>query len=91
VFLSLFGSFSQLAHAPSVVALQDPPVYRGKLPSFQFYSSFSPPGTGNKKPALLFMFLVPFCSLLLYFCGSLTGVTSGLLTISPLMVSSTPL
>jgi len=50
VFLSLFGLFSQLAHAPSVVALQDPPLYRGKPPSFQFYSCFSPPGTGNKKP-----------------------------------------
>jgi len=50
VFLSLFGSFSQLAQTPSVVALQDPPVYRGRLPSFQFYSGFSPPGTGTMKP-----------------------------------------
>ena len=49
MFLSLFGSFLQLAHAPSVVALQDPAVYRGNLPSFQFYSSFSPPSSGNKK------------------------------------------
>ena len=26
VFLSLFGSFTQLAHIPCIVALQDPPV-----------------------------------------------------------------
>jgi len=30
VFLSRFGSFTQLAHPPSIVALQDPPVFRGK-------------------------------------------------------------
>jgi len=54
VFLSLFSSFSQLAHRPSIVALQDPPVYRGKLPSFQLFTSFAPPVTGNKKPRVAF-------------------------------------
>jgi len=34
VFLSLFGSFTQLAQSRSIVVLQDYPVYRGKLPSF---------------------------------------------------------
>ena len=43
VFLSLFGSFTQLSHPPSIVALQDPPVYRGKLPSFNLFTVFSPP------------------------------------------------
>ena len=62
MFLSLFGSFSQLAHTPSVVALQDPLVYRGKLPSFQFYSSFSPPSIGNKKPRVAFYVFTSFLS-----------------------------
>jgi len=43
VFLSLFGSLTQLAHPPSIVALQDPPVYRGGLHSFGLFPSFSPP------------------------------------------------
>jgi len=50
VFLSLFRSFTQLAHPPSIVALQDPPVYRGKLPSFNCFSDFSPPTEGGCKP-----------------------------------------
>ena len=33
-YFLLFGSFTQLAHPPSIVALQDPAVYRGKLLSF---------------------------------------------------------
>ena len=54
MFLSLFGSFTQLAHPPSVVALQDPPVYRGKLPSFNLFTVFSPPITGGCKPRVAF-------------------------------------
>jgi len=54
VFLSLFGSFTQLAHPPSIVALQDPPVYRGKLPSFSLFTLFSPPTTGGCKPRVAF-------------------------------------
>jgi len=50
VFLSLFGSFTQLAHPPPIVALQDPPVYRGKLHSFNLFSLFSPPTDGGCKP-----------------------------------------
>jgi len=54
VFLSLFGSFTQLALPPSIVALQDPPVYRGKLPSFNSFTVFSPPATAVCKPRVAF-------------------------------------
>jgi len=54
VFLSLFVSFTQLAHPPSIVALQDPPVSRGKLPSFNLFTVFSPPTTGGCKPRVAF-------------------------------------
>jgi len=54
VFRSLFGSFTQLAHPASIVALQDPPVYRGKLPSFNLFTVFSPPTTGGCKPRVAF-------------------------------------
>jgi len=54
VFLSLFGSFTQLAHPSSIVALQDPPVYRGKLPSFNFFTGFSPLTNGGCKPRVAF-------------------------------------
>jgi len=50
VFLSSFGSFSQLSRPTSVVTLQDPPLYRGELPSFQLYTCFSPPSFGSSKP-----------------------------------------
>jgi len=59
VFLSLFGSFTQLAHPPFIVALQDPPVYRGKLPSFNLFTVFSPPTTGGCNHGLLFTFIIP--------------------------------
>jgi len=54
VFLSLFGSFTQLTHLPSIVALQDPPVYRGKLPSFNLFTVVSPPTTAACKPWVAF-------------------------------------
>ena len=54
MFLSLFGSFTQLAHPASIVALQDPPVYRGKLPSFNLFTAFSPPTNGGCKPRVAF-------------------------------------
>jgi len=54
VFLSLFGSFTQLAHPPSIVALLDPPVYRGKLPSFNSFTVFSPPTSGGCNPRVAF-------------------------------------
>jgi len=54
VFLSLFGSFSQLALPPSIVALQDPPVYRGKLPSFNLFTVYSGPTDRGCKPRVAF-------------------------------------
>jgi len=54
VFLWLFGSFTQLSIPPSIVDLQDPPVYRGKLPSFNQFTVFSPPSDGGCKPRVAF-------------------------------------
>jgi len=54
VFLSLLGSFTQLSLPPSIGALQDPPVYRGKLPSFNLFTVFSPPTDGGCKPRVAF-------------------------------------
>jgi len=54
VFLSLFGSFSQLALPPSIVTLEDPPVYRGKLHSFNLFTVFSPPTDRGCKPRVAF-------------------------------------
>jgi len=42
VFLSLMNSFSQLTSPPMIIALQDPPVRRGQLPSFSTYKCFHP-------------------------------------------------
>ena len=73
MILSLFGSFIQLSHPPSIVALQDPPVYRGKLPSFNLFTVFSPLTAGGCKPRVAFYFYSLFLStvsLLLRFFGS---------------------
>ena len=83
VFLSLFGLFSQLAHTPSIIALQDPPVYRGKLPSFQLYTSSSPPLLQIRSPGWHFMFLVHFYPRLHYFHVSSIGATLWRLTSLP--------
>ena len=61
MFLSLFGPFTQLAHPPSIVALQEPPVYRGKVPSFNLFTVFSLPTTGGCKP---WVSLYPYSSFL---------------------------
>ena len=62
MFLSLFGSFTQLALPPSIVALQDPPVYRGKLPSFSLFTAFSPPTDRGCKPRVAFYVFDSFLS-----------------------------
>jgi len=62
VFLSLFGSFTLLAHPHCIVALQDPPVYMGKLPSFNLFSAFSPPTSGGCKPRVAFYVYSSFLS-----------------------------
>jgi len=43
VFLSLFESFKETTTYPSIVLLQDPPVNRAHLPSFNGFKSFFPP------------------------------------------------
>jgi len=63
VFLSLHCSFLQLAHTPSIVALQDPQVNRGKLPAFHLYTSFSPPVTASKKPRVALYVFSSFLSM----------------------------
>src|SRR5712664_3686606 len=50
VFLSYFGSFeSSLPHPPSLVALQDPQIFSGRLLSFPGYTSFAPPPSAASK------------------------------------------
>jgi len=83
VFLSLFGSFSQLACTPSIVTLQDHPAYRGKLPSSQLFSSLWPSGTGSKKPRVAFYVFSLFLStvtLLAYFFERLDVMALALFT-----------
>ena len=43
VFLSLFESFKEATTYPSIVLLQDPPVNKAHLPSFNSFKSFFPP------------------------------------------------
>jgi len=43
VFLSLFESFKEATTYPSIVILQDPPVNKAQLPSFNGFKSFFPP------------------------------------------------
>ena len=62
VFLSLFGSFTQLAHPPSIVAVQDRPVYRCKLPLFNLFTAFSPSTTGGCEPWVAFYVYSSFLS-----------------------------
>src|SRR5437868_1080296 len=48
VFLSLFNSFQGLPQSPQLVFLQDPPFYRGRLPSFSGFKAFAPPPPQGK-------------------------------------------
>ena len=54
VFLSLFNSFASAKCPPDIVCLQDPPFWRSRLPSFQNYTSFAPPGGSGSKPKVAF-------------------------------------
>src|SRR5437588_8561298 len=42
VFLSFFHSFATAKAPPDIVCLQDPPIWRGRLPSFPGFQSFAP-------------------------------------------------
>src|SRR5207237_3710907 len=47
VFLSFFHSFATAKAIPDIVCLQDPPVWRGRLPSFPGFQSFAPAVSGR--------------------------------------------
>ena len=54
MFLSLFNSFASTKCPADIVCLQDPPFWRSRLPSFQNYTSFAPPGGTGSKPKVAF-------------------------------------
>src|SRR5437588_5745341 len=47
VFLSFFQSFATAKAPPDIVCLQDPPVWRGRLPSFPEFQYFAPAVNGR--------------------------------------------
>src|SRR5437588_7671324 len=52
VFLSLFNSLKACHPIPQIVAIQDPPVWNSRLPSFRLFKAFNPPAPkGNRPPA----------------------------------------
>ena len=64
VFLSLMSSLLSLPTPPMIVALQDPPVRSGNLPSFSSWKCFHPP---HKRPRVAFfvhLFLIASTSIL---------------------------
>ena len=54
MFLSLFNSFASAKCPPDIVCLQDSPFWRSRLPSFQNYTSFAPPGGSGNRPQVAF-------------------------------------
>ena len=54
MFLFLFNSFASAKCPPDIVCLQDPLFWRSRLPSFQNYTSFAPPGGSGNKPKVAF-------------------------------------
>ena len=57
VFLSLFESFQQATTYPSIVLLQDPPVKKAHLPSFNGFKSFFPTVRKPRVAAYVYMSL----------------------------------
>ena len=53
MFLSLFNSFASAKNPPAVVCLQDPPFWRGRLPSFKGFSAFAPTAQ-DRRPRVAF-------------------------------------
>ena len=53
-FLSLCNSFACTKCPPDIVCLQDPPFWRSRLPAFQNYIPFAPPGVTGNKPKVAF-------------------------------------
>ena len=92
VFLSLFWSFTQLVQPPSIVPLQDPPAYRGKLPAFRLFASFSAPTTRGCKPRVAFYLYSSFLatvSLLPQFFGRGDALALDLFTLDGFFNPST--
>ena len=50
VFLSLFNSLKACHPTPHIVAIQDPPVWNSRLPSFRMFKAFHPPATMRNRP-----------------------------------------
>ena len=50
MFLSLFNSFAAVKASPDIVSLQDPPVWRSRLPSFHNFTSFHAPCSAGFEP-----------------------------------------
>jgi len=53
VFLSLFNSFTSAKYPPLIVCLQDPLVWRNRLPFFGGFTSFAP-SFANRRPWVAF-------------------------------------
>ena len=64
VFLSLMSSLSSLPSSPMVVALQDPPVRNGRLPSFSPCKCFHPPHKRQRVAFFVHPFLIASTSIL---------------------------
>ena len=56
VFLSLFNSFASAKTPPLIVCLQDPPVWRNRLPSHLGFTSFAPSATGHRPQVAFYVF-----------------------------------
>jgi len=56
VFLSLFNSFASAKNPPLIVCLQDPPVWRNRLPSHSGFTSFAPSATGRRPRVAFYVF-----------------------------------
>ena len=54
MFLSLFNSFAAVKAPPDIVYIQDPPVWRSRLPSFHNFTSFHAPCSGGSKSPVAF-------------------------------------
>ena len=64
VFLSLFESFREAPTYPSLVLLQDPPVNKAYLPSFNSFKSFFPPVRKPRVAAYVHVSFLPLFSVL---------------------------
>jgi len=76
VCLSLMNSLSQLSSPPMIVALQDPRLRRGQLPSFSTYKCFHPPLARTRVAFYVHLHLLNSVSLL-----PVTSTRSDLLSI----------